>query len=79
MLITDMLVIYIDFELLVIYMCAYRRVLVVQKSKLLDMLGWSIVWEVIHSKVKGIQLIGNTLEAIYKSKRSGVRYICSYV
>ena len=40
------------------------------------MLGWSIVWEVIHSKVKGIQLNGKTLEAIYKSKRSGVSYIC---
>ena len=35
-------------------------------------IGWSINWEVLHSKVKGIQLNGTALEAIYKSKRSGV-------
>ena len=43
-----------------------------QKSKILEVFGWSINWEVVHSKVKGIQLNGTTLEAIYKSKRSGV-------
>ena len=50
----------------------YRRTLVVQKSKILEILGWSINWEIIHNKVKGIQLNGNFLEAVYKSKRSGV-------
>ena len=43
-----------------------------QKSKILEVFGWSINWEVEHSKVKGIQLNGTTLEAIYKSKHSGV-------
>lgn len=52
----------------------YRRILVVQKSKILEALGytWSIKWEVIHSKVKGIRLNGVTLEAVYKLKQSAV-------
>jgi len=49
--------------------------MVVQKSKILEALGytWSIKWEVIHSKVKGIQLNGVILEAVYKLKHSAVR------
>ena len=70
---TDMLALHLQ---LPVYkhavMTTYRRILVVQKSKILEVFGWSINWEIVHSKVKGIQLNGTTLEAIYKSKRSGV-------
>ena len=41
-----------------------------KKAKVLE--GWDILWEVIHSKVTGVGLNEVTLEAKYKSKRSGV-------
>ena len=50
----------------------YRRILVVQKKILHEILGWSINWEIMHSKVKGIQCNEDILEAVYKSKRSAV-------
>ena len=41
-----------------------------QKGRVLE--GWNILWEVLHSKVTGVGLSGVTLEAKYKSRRSGV-------